>query len=93
MITLVLKPRAQRHEWFSETAHMETAMARSTPVSLTTIARQLDVNDLPTLTKPLPSELKDLIAQLVALESGKRGWTELSPGDLRSAIAQPRPQS
>jgi hypothetical protein len=68
-------------------------MARSTHVSLTAIGRQLDANYLPTLTKPLPSELKDLIAQLVALESGKRGWTERSPEDLRSAIAQPRPQS
>ena len=68
-------------------------MAKSTPVSLTAIGRQLDANYLPTLTKPLPSELKELIAQLVALESGKRGWTERSPEDLRSAIAQPGPQS
>jgi hypothetical protein len=62
-------------------------------VLLTAIGRQLRADYLPTVTKPLPSELKDLVAQLVALESGKRRSTERSAEDLRSAIAQPRPQS
>jgi hypothetical protein len=45
------------------------------------------------VAKPLPSELKHLVAQLVALEAGKRGSTERSVEVLQSAIAQPGPRS
>ena len=42
-------------------------MTRSMQASLTAIGRQLHDGYLPTLAKPLPSEL-DLVARLVALE-------------------------
>jgi hypothetical protein len=45
---------------------------------LNAIGRQLQDDYLPTARKPMPSELKDLVAQLVALESGRRGPTEPS---------------
>lgn len=43
---------------------------------LNAIGRQLQDNYLPTVRNPLPSELKDLVTQLVALEAGMRGPTE-----------------
>jgi hypothetical protein len=57
-------------------------MTASIHASLAAIGRGLHADYLPTLEKPLPSELKDLVAQLVAVEIGKRGSTE------KSAIAQ-----
>jgi hypothetical protein len=39
---------------------------------LTAIGRQLSNAYLPTIQEPLPSELKDLVAQLVALEMRAR---------------------
>jgi hypothetical protein len=68
-------------------------MTKSMHASLTAIGRQLHADYLPTVAKPLPSELKHLVAQLVALEAGKRGSTERSVDVLRSASAQPGPQS
>ena len=47
-------------------------MTMSTQAALEAIGRQLDANYLPTLTKPLPRELKHLLAQLVAYETRKR---------------------
>jgi len=41
--------------------------------TLTAIGRQLSAAYLPTVREPLPSELKDLVAQLVAFEMRKRG--------------------
>ena len=41
--------------------------------TLTAIGRQLSAAYLPTAREPLPSELKDLVAQLVAFEMRKRG--------------------
>jgi hypothetical protein len=41
--------------------------------SLTAIGRQLHDDYQPTLAKPLPTELKDLVARLIALEINKRG--------------------
>jgi hypothetical protein len=62
--------------------------------SLTAIGRRLHADYLPTLAQPLPSELKDLVAQLVALEFGKRGSTQRPVEVLQSAIAPlGRPQS
>jgi hypothetical protein len=68
-------------------------MTKSMQASLAAIGRQLDANYLPTVADPLPSELKHLVAQLVALEAGKRGSTERSVEILQPAVAQPAPQS
>ena len=68
-------------------------MTKSMQASLAAIGRQLDANYLPTVADPLPSELKHLVAQLVALEAGKRGSTERSVEILQPAVAQPGPQS
>ena len=57
------------------------------------IGNRLHADYMPTLAEPLPRELKDLIAQLVAFEAGKRGSTERSVEILQSSIAHPGPQS
>jgi hypothetical protein len=54
--------------------------------SLSAIGRQLH-GYMPTLAKPLPSELQDLVVQLVALESGKRGSTERPIERLQTSAA------
>ena len=41
--------------------------------TLTAIGLQVSVAYLPTVREPLPSELKDLVAQLVAFEMCRRG--------------------
>ena len=48
-------------------------MPALTKDTLTAIGRQLSVAYLPTVREPLPSELKDLVAQLVAFEMCRRG--------------------
>jgi hypothetical protein len=68
-------------------------MTESTHALWTAIGRERHADYLPTLTKPLPRELEDLIAQLVAFEFGKRGSTERSVEVLQSSIAHPGPQS
>jgi hypothetical protein len=68
-------------------------MTKSMHASLTAIGRRLHADYLPTLAKPLPSELKDLVAQLVALEFGKRGSTQRPVEVLQSAIAPLGPRS
>jgi hypothetical protein len=65
--------------------HMTTSMH----ALLTAIGRRLDADYLPTMAKPLPGELKHLVAQLVALEAGKRGSAERPDEVLQSAIAPP----
>jgi hypothetical protein len=65
-------------------------MTTSLHAPLTAIARQLQDDYLPTVRKPLPSELKDLVAQLVALEAGRRRSTGRFVEALQPAIAQPR---
>jgi hypothetical protein len=50
----------------------ENAMTISMQASLTAIGRRLHADYLPTLAKPLPSELEDLAARVGALEVGKR---------------------
>jgi hypothetical protein len=62
-------------------------MTVSMNTSLTAIGRRLHAAYLPTLAKSLPSELQDLVAQLVALEGGKQGPTERSIESLQSAAA------
>jgi len=56
-------------------------------MAFTAICRQLDADYLPTLAKPLPRELEDLLAQLVEYEIRKRGSTEQSDERLHSLIA------
>ncbi len=43
--------------------------------TLTAIGRQLSITYLPTVLEPLPRELNDLVAQLVAFEMRKREWS------------------
>ena len=48
-------------------------MPALTKDTLTAIGRQLSVAYLPTVREPLPSELEDLVVQLVAFEMRRRG--------------------
>ena len=48
-------------------------MRALTKHTLTAIGRELSAAYLPTVREPLPSELKDLVAHLVALEVRRRG--------------------
>ena len=57
--------------------------------SLAAIGRQLHAHYFPILAKPLPSELENLVARLVALESAKRGSSKRSIAVLQSAIPEP----
>ena len=50
-------------------------MTTSLRTPFSAIAHQLQDDYLPTVRKPLPRELKDLLAQLVALEAGRRRST------------------
>jgi hypothetical protein len=54
------------------------------------IGRGLQAEYLPAVRQPLPSELKDLLAQLVALEAG--GRTSAEPDVSQPMLALPRPQ-
>jgi hypothetical protein len=61
--------------------------------SLTAIGRQLQADYAPVAGTPLPRELNDLLARLVALEASTRAPTERSVDVLETAIAQPRTRS
>jgi len=63
--------------------------------TLNVIGRQLSVAYLPTVREPLPRELKDLVMQLVAFETRKRGSSARSAEALQSVMAQlaPSPRS
>src|SRR5438105_2433494 len=54
----------------------ENAMTVQTHASLSAIGNQLRADYFPVLSDPLPSELKDLFAQLVALEIDEQGSTK-----------------
>ena len=56
--------------------------------TLNVIGRQLSVAYLPTVREPLPRELKDLVMQLVAFETRKRGSRAISAEALQSVMAQ-----
>jgi hypothetical protein len=56
----------------------ENVMTISAHTAFTAICHELDADYLPTFAKPLPRELEDLLAQLVAHEIRKRGSTEQS---------------
>jgi hypothetical protein len=68
-------------------------MTMSLHAPLTAIARQLQDDYLPIVRKPVPRELKDLLAQLVALEARGRESSRQHAEILLPAIVQrgPRP--
>ncbi len=68
-------------------------MTRSMQASLTEIGRQLNEDYQPTLAKPLPTELKDLVARLVALEINKRGSSRRAIAVLQARAARPEPKA
>jgi hypothetical protein len=68
-------------------------MTKIVYASFTAIGSRLHNEYSPTLTEPLPSELQELVAQLVALESGKRKPNKQLVEALQPAIAQPGPHS
>jgi hypothetical protein len=68
-------------------------MTESMQASLTAIGRQLHKNYQPSLAKPLPTGLKDLVARLVALEINKRGTSPRAIAVLQTCAAQPEPKA
>ena len=54
-------------------------MTAPTDDTLTAIGRQLSITYLPTILEPLPRELNDLVAQLVAFEMRKRDFERDHP--------------
>ena len=56
--------------------------------SLSEIGRQLRSEYFPAVGRPLPPELEDLLAQLVALEAATHGSAERSAEVLQPALAQ-----
>ena len=67
-------------------------MTTSIHASLTAIGRQLHDDFSQAMRKPLPRELRDLVAQLVALEAGMRGSTERSIEVLQPTNARQGPR-
>ena len=59
--------------------------------TLTAIGRQLSVAYLPTVLEPLPRELSDLVAQLVAFEMRKRKPSARLSETLQFVMAQLAP--
>jgi hypothetical protein len=59
--------------------------------TLTAIGRQLSITYLPTVREPLPRELNDLVAQLVALKMRKRASSARPSGTLQFVLAQLAP--
>jgi hypothetical protein len=68
-------------------------MKRATHALLTAIDRDLHADHLPTSTEHVPSELQDLIAQLVALEAARRESNASSVEVLQASLAPPVEQS
>jgi hypothetical protein len=62
-------------------------------VSLSAIGRQLRSEYFPALGRPLPPELEDLLAQLVALEAAAHGSAKQPAEVLQPAFAQSREQA
>jgi hypothetical protein len=62
-------------------------------VSLSAIGRQLRSEYFPALGRPLPPELEDLLAQLVALDAAAHGSTKQPAEVLQPAFAQSREQA
>jgi hypothetical protein len=60
--------------------------------TLTAIGRQLSVGYLPTVQEPLPREVKDLLAQLVAFEMRKRDSSARPSETSQFVMAQLAPE-
>jgi hypothetical protein len=67
-------------------------MTTPTDDTLTAIGRQLSVAYLPTILEPLPKELNDLVAQLVAFETRKRESSARPSETVQFAVAQLAPE-
>ena len=93
MSMLVWRLGVSRHEEHPEPHIRESAMTRSMQASLTAIGRQLHDDYQPTVEKPLPTELKDLVARLIALEINKRGTSRRAIAVLQARAAQPEPKA
>ena len=63
-------------------------MTALTNDTLNAIGRQLSDTYLPTVREPMPRELKDLVAQLVAFEMRKRGPSARPAEALQFVMAQ-----
>ena len=61
--------------------------------SLSAIGRQLRAEYFPAVGRPLPPELEDMLAQLVALDAAADGSIERSAEVLQPALARSRGQS
>jgi hypothetical protein len=61
--------------------------------SLSAIGRQLRAEYFPAVGRPLPPELEDMLAQLVALDAAADGSIERSAEVLQIALARSRGQS
>jgi hypothetical protein len=59
--------------------------------TLTAIGRQLSITYLPTVLEPLPRELNDLVAQLVAFEMRKRELSARRSETVQFVMAQLAP--
>ena len=91
MLLLVAGQLAARAStWEPDTR--ESAMTRSMQASLTAIGRELQAGYVPSLATPLPADLKDLVARLVALEINKRGTSKRAIAVLQSVPAPPAPK-
>ena len=66
-------------------------MTTPTDDTLTAIGRQLSITYLPTVPEPLPRELNDLVAQLVAFEMRKRESSARPSETLQFVMAQLAP--
>ena len=66
-------------------------MTALTHDTLSAIGRQLSVAYPPTVQEPLPTELRDLVVQLVAFEMRKRGSGARPAGTPQFVMAQLAP--
>jgi hypothetical protein len=74
-----------------ETSIREIAMTMFMREPLFAIGRGLQAEYLPAVRQPLPSELEDLLAQLVALEAARRAAAEPEVSQPTLALPRPRP--
>jgi hypothetical protein len=88
-------PNRQIDIWASQSAigNQKQEYVMTTPMdnTLTAIGRQLSVAYLPTVLEPLPRELNDLVAQLVALEMCKPESSARPSETLQFVMAQHAP--
>jgi hypothetical protein len=61
--------------------------------SLSAIGRQLRAEYFPAVGRPLPPELEDMLAQLIALDAAADGSIERSTEVLQPTLARSRGQS